>query len=294
MGYRIVGILLSVSGLVVMAGAGCGQTDEPIGGLSCGPGMSNVDGVCLPTDEPSGTGGAGGSADASAASTGGSGVGEGGWTGCPVDAPGSPMVEVHMPDGTPYCIDVRRAEEADYAAFLDSDPPIEGLPPELCSELTDFGPIMGPSETGAVWVNWCTAYAYCAWAGKRLCGRVEGNGGGVNDSEWYNACSDGGAHAYAWGDDVREQCANPSQHLPECVSEPYGLVGIGESPTEWTADCEPAVASEGIQGLACWVFNLWSGPSVENTCDAANTWPVVETSPELKLLGAYTGVRCCF
>ena len=32
------------------------------------------------------------------------------------------MVEVHMPDGTPYCIDVRPVNAEDYVEFTDTDP----------------------------------------------------------------------------------------------------------------------------------------------------------------------------
>jgi formylglycine-generating enzyme required for sulfatase activity len=54
-------------------------------------------------------------------------------------------------------------------------------------------------------VDWCDAYAYCKWAGKHLCGKIGGGTNGFSDyatatlSEWFNACSAGGAQKYPYG-----------------------------------------------------------------------------------------------
>ena len=51
-----------------------------------------------------------------------------------------------------------------------------------------------------VCVDWCDAYAYCAGVGKRLCGKIGGGTNQITDyanasvSQWYNACSSGGAN----------------------------------------------------------------------------------------------------
>ena len=55
-------------------------------------------------------------------------------------------------------------------------------------------------------LGWCDAAAYCAWAGKRLCGAI---GGGqtpekaVSDplaDEWLYVCTNGGKTKYPYGD----------------------------------------------------------------------------------------------
>jgi formylglycine-generating enzyme required for sulfatase activity len=58
-------------------------------------------------------------------------------------------------------------------------------------------------------VDWCDAFAYCAWAGKRLCGRIGSGETPYDDfkdaavSEWFNACSAGGTlidYPFPWYD----------------------------------------------------------------------------------------------
>jgi formylglycine-generating enzyme len=56
-----------------------------------------------------------------------------------------------------------------------------------------------------VCVDWCDAYAYCKGVGKRLCGKIGGGPNLYTDyasaslSEWYRACSSGGAYTYPYG-----------------------------------------------------------------------------------------------
>ena len=120
-----------------------------------------------------------------------------------------------------YCIDRTEVTNAQYGEFLTS---IESAPstatrPMGCEMQTDFTPrdpasgvVAWPAAPGTdrypvVVVNWCQAYAYCAWAGKRLCGNI---GGGPTvqtnpvrlqeapQSQWMNACSKGGAMRYPY------------------------------------------------------------------------------------------------
>ncbi|MBX3233751.1 MAG: SUMF1/EgtB/PvdO family nonheme iron enzyme [Labilithrix sp.] len=122
-----------------------------------------------------------------------------------------------------YCIDATEVTEGQYRAFLEamggarfdsphasctgkqnhlpSPPPPQGalLHCPLLSDATLGRPI--------VCVDWCDAHAFCAWAGKRLCGAIGGgsiktNGGDYRNSgkdEWYAACLGPGGNDFAYG-----------------------------------------------------------------------------------------------
>jgi len=108
-----------------------------------------------------------------------------------------------------YCIDSTEVTNADYARFLATD---AGAAPIACASNATYVPGGGtwPPPAGSdalpvVGVDWCDAYVYCAWIGKRLCGAI-GGGGTPYDayadaaaSQWYRACSNGGALAYPYG-----------------------------------------------------------------------------------------------
>jgi sulfatase modifying factor 1 len=119
-----------------------------------------------------------------------------------------------------YCIDSTEVTNAQYGQFLASIGAAPGMAarPMGCEMQTDFTPrfdamhVAWPAAPGTdrypvVVVNWCQAYAYCKWAGKRLCGNI---GGGPTvqknpvtlpeaaQSQWMYACSKGGAMMYPY------------------------------------------------------------------------------------------------
>ena len=143
---------------------------------------------------------------------------------CPTGLPGPELVEVKGPDGTPYCIDATEVTQAHYAQFLKAkggdlsgqEGKCEGASwaPEMEATETHglcpkelYDPEKFP-ERPMVCTTWCRAKGYCAWAGKRLCGRIGGgtittpDDSGASDpqGEWYNACSQGGKTVYPYGD----------------------------------------------------------------------------------------------
>jgi formylglycine-generating enzyme required for sulfatase activity len=111
--------------------------------------------------------------------------------------------------GTSLCIDETEVSSRQYAPFV-ADFAAARVPaqaPECTSNLEvepldENGSFRPPldADDPVDRIDYCDAALYCAWAGKRLCGRVDGAAGGVSDgdvdnpavSEWFAACSDSG------------------------------------------------------------------------------------------------------
>ena len=164
-----------------------------------------------------------------------------GWS-CPKNTFGSEMVLIPMADGDRYCIDSNVATYGEYRRFVEEKgKDFSNQPPE-CSENKDYMPTVEYPIVGSIpfppcgppldkadpdraldCIDFCDASAFCAWAGKRLCG-VRGSEPGkvmVIDkenrdaettnrvtaelrqsvkNEWYNACSQGGTTKHPYGD----------------------------------------------------------------------------------------------
>lgn len=190
-------------------------------------------------DAGAGTGGvsAGGSGGAGGGGALGGAAGSSGAPTC-LGLPGPSMVELSSPKGTKYCIDRTEVTQAHYAEFLAKTSAKPSTEHSDCTSNSTYEPLQKPGQggfepswqcaKGYAWtpettpnrpvscVDWCDAYAYCAWAGKRLCGKA--GGGSItplpwkdmapdpndpaidpNQSQWYNACSQGGKTEYPYG-----------------------------------------------------------------------------------------------
>jgi len=224
-----------------------------------------------------GAGGAGGAAEGGSTprGIGGHGASGGGNAGsCPDD-----MIHVADPDNplVDFCIDAYETTKREHDIFLlevmagDVTP---AQPSPQCDgnlELRqegDFCPDkVNDPDLAVNCVDWCDAYAYCAYRGKRLCGALPGGGavvapgdpypGGQTD-EWEYACSEGGrrrvpylqGNEAASADDICtchfprhwEPC-HPDADASECVSCP-GPSGSHNSPgpSDGYPDCEGGYA----------------------------------------------------
>ncbi len=162
------------------------------------------------------------------------------------------------PGQTPYCVDTTEVTQQAYADFLATSPPTAGQP-AYCGFNTNYQPNQWPPAPGeeslpVTNVDWCDAYAYCAWAGKRLCGKI---GGGAADpaaftdpatSQWYAACSKGGTQMFPYGNtQVDGVCADnnnnnngpsPVASFPCCVGGYPGLYDMVGNVQEWEDACE--------------------------------------------------------
>jgi formylglycine-generating enzyme len=165
------------------------------------------------TGGKAGIGGGGGGAQAGGGGTGqaggggigaASGSGGGGVKWCPSKA-GPALVEVPSPSGGTMCIDETEVTVEQYQAFVSAGVSLGGQPP-VCAANKSYERDGACSQKKTVCtgpdcpvtcVDWCDAHAYCAWAGKRLCGAFSGGAVNPNDigdpklSQWMHVCSSG-------------------------------------------------------------------------------------------------------
>jgi len=172
---------------------------------------------------------------------------------CVVRGPSLILVE-RLPASDSFYIDSTEVTVRQYLEFLAATNGEVGCQPRECAWNTSFAPAPGevtsPSDLPMHHVDWCDARAYCAWAGKRLCGRV---GGGVlphtsaddfDLSEWLIAC---GGPGYSWhpsldasGEPAVECNDWSSSYRPAgstCEGSYPGLFDMEGNVSEWIDSC---------------------------------------------------------
>jgi formylglycine-generating enzyme required for sulfatase activity len=161
-----------------------------------------------------------------------------------------------------FCIDGTNVTNSQYAAFLAAASPATLAQPEVCNWNDSFyadasGPPQGEfSDEPVVNVDFCDAWAYCAWAGKRLCGRVDRQPAGYNDltsGEAYYACSGGAMQLpYAYGTTYNASACNtgpsfvtaPVATPATCVSAVYAnLYDLSGNYAFWQDMCNGSTGS---------------------------------------------------
>lgn len=174
---------------------------------------------------------------------------------CPPD-----MVEVPSAGGA-YCVDATEVTNLAYEQFLAAAPPLAGQPAECAWNQTYVPSADWPGlPTYPVrQVDWCDAYAYCAWAGKRLCGHINGGPSPFAtpddpaQSQWYSACSQGGALLYAHGNEPKQDACHeesagadttvPVRSKPCCEGGYWGLFDMSGNVEEWEDSCDGALGA---------------------------------------------------
>lgn len=164
-----------------------------------------------------------------------------------------------------FCVDSTEVTNAEYKQFVASAFGTTGL--AECAWNTTYlpksnwPPAPGADDYPVAYVNWCDAYAFCKWAGKRLCGRV---GGGPNVSssvanaaldQWYAACSHeaDGQHAYPYGNTFSPTACNgperdagatlPVGFLTTCTGGYPSIVDMVGNVYEWEDACNAATGA---------------------------------------------------
>jgi hypothetical protein len=183
---------------------------------------------------------------------------------CPSTGRGPTMVNLGS-----ICIDSTEVTVRQYNAFLAANPPLSLYPTDPdCSWETTFvysnpgasNPPPGPLDLDKpAWhLTWCKAYAFCAWSGKRLCGKI---GGGpsplaswadATQNQWYYACTSAGtatpypygstyANATCWTNAGGNAKVQNVQTKAGChgPSAPYSSIfDMSGNADEWEDSCE--------------------------------------------------------
>ena len=189
----------------------------------------------------------------------------------------------------------------DYSLFLSRSTAPANAGPPGCASKTTHAPSAGgfSSPTSPqTYVDWCDANAYCAWAGKRLCGSVSGGpSSSLNDStnQWFMACSHGadGKHRYPYGDffkpfacnvpEVDSGAAAPVGSLVDCVGGYPGLYDMSGNVYEWEDSCVPIPG-----GTSC----MQRSGSFVDPAGAMQTCAYAR-SVGMRIVGNDIGIRCC-
>jgi sulfatase modifying factor 1 len=212
-----------------------------------------------------------------------------------------------------YAIDAYEATNADYARFLAAgvDPAIE---PAVCAFNKTFVPSQSwPATAGNATrpvegVNWCDAYAFCAWSGKRLCGSIA-DGGVVSSvyqlnsdqAEWFRACTGarggtgpGGFQTFPYADHFDASACNGASYdaggtiavgqAAGCLGGIAGLYDMSGNVSEWENSC---VEEDGGPGRCSWRGGSYVDDDAGALrCGSASTGPRTLAPPGM-------GIRCC-
>ena len=202
-----------------------------------------------------------------------------------------------------YCIDSTEVTRAQYNLFLQSNPSTSGQLPE-CAWNTTYLPSpfdLSQPNFPVGYVDWCDAYAYCKWAGKRMCGKIGGgalalsSATNANESQWYRACSLNGTRTYPYGNVYNPTTCNGAEDggalaaagaFSGCVGGYAGIFDMAGNVEEWQDSCD------GVNGAS------------DNCRDQGGTYGYVPPASDSTRCGFLdsdrrdfheddVGIRCC-
>jgi formylglycine-generating enzyme len=157
-----------------------------------------------------------------------------------------------------------------------------------------------PDDEPIRMVDWCDAYAFCAWSGKRLCGGV--GGGPVASAElddqtrnqWYLACG-GPAGNYRSSDNPvcnlsrGFESVAPVASFPGCEGSYPGLFDMLGNVWEWIDSCDSETGPDDL-------CNQMGGSTIngDSYCYFVRDNSGVSEAPWLRSTKTqYSGFRCC-
>jgi formylglycine-generating enzyme required for sulfatase activity len=210
-----------------------------------------------------------------------------------------------------YCVDATEVSQRQYKQFLAAlDAGTSALQPSYCAFNASYGmtTVRADDDFPATGVDWCDAYAFCAWAGKRLCGNVAGGPISVNDfgtpskSQWLGACTtlpDGGVEPFPYGDTFEPKSCNGVEYndggslvevgsLATCEGSVPGVFDMIGNVDEWTDDCDGTTGSNDCCEAAGGGYH-----DNDNGCGIGALPPTTCTGRTRNQTHSDVGFRCC-
>lgn len=135
-----------------------------------------------------------------------------------------------------WSIDATEVTNAQYAAFVAARKAVASEQPPQCAWNTSYVPTAGWPAPDAqcnhpvTRIDWCDAYMYCRWAGKRLCGSPSGGQTQFSDSvfatasgsQWFAACSRNVSSRFSYGSTYMTGWCVDDAYLPTDVKQAVG------------------------------------------------------------------------
>jgi sulfatase modifying factor 1 len=203
-----------------------------------------------------------------------------------------------------FWIDAREVTTGEFSAFREKLAQGDAGLPAVCAFKTGLGPTTScdgkPASTAVGCVDWCDAFAYCKFAGKRLCGRI--NGGAALEpteatdrfkSEWMRACAGALGSAFPYGQTPDASACNTNEALgeevydagsmPGCVGAEDGLYDMSGNVEELIDSCN----GDSGAGDTC-VAQGGSFIRFADNSRCQDTYPIPRDFVALHL-----GFRCC-
>jgi formylglycine-generating enzyme required for sulfatase activity len=158
------------------------------------------------------------------------------------------------------------------------------------------------------YVGWCDAYAYCAWAGKRLCGEIGQSGADVHmwmsaaDDEWYYACSHDGQLAYPYGASLVHGACNgehtdggpvPVGSIPSCIGGFPGIYDMSGNVWEWEASCGSGAVDKANDLCRARGGSYYSAPYNLNCLGNSELVENFDGGLRRGTRSPLVGIRCC-
>jgi formylglycine-generating enzyme required for sulfatase activity len=221
------------------------------------------------------------------------------------------MVQVPAPGGgKAFCVDAKEVTNKAYRAFLTAaEPPATGSQITECAWNSTYTVgTLGADDLPVGGLDWCDAYAYCAWAGKHLCGAVAGGPLAYGSfpstaSRWYLACSHGGAQGFPYGATYDPTACNgrpldagtplPVGSLTTCQGGYPGLFDMSGNVSELIDSCDTTPLAACGSGPECDLCLLVGGGFLSGAGDDGD---IACTYSNLIYRNAHyvdNGVRCC-